>query len=212
MFYCADEPGIGLDWIETGAPLPFTPPPREGFGTALIREQVFYALQGQGSFVVEPAGARSRPEFPLWRGSSILETDAVTLSATIAGGSLDTAGEAGLSGCRVLAVKDDSFLAKDVERALKRAGGGVLGPVRREEQAPALIANDDPTCALVDIDLGAGAQFRVPGALKDRGVPFVSVTGYDDVMIPTRFDGVERIPKSTDFRQIGRNAARMCTT
>ena len=119
-------------------------------------------------------------------------------------------GEADLTGCKVSVVEDDFFLAKDTERALKRAGGEVLGPVGVEEKALALIANESPTCALVDINLGAGAQFAMAGALQDRGVPFVFVTGYDDVMIPSRFDGVERIRKPTDFRQIVRAAARLC--
>ncbi|WCS23704.1 PAS domain S-box protein [Methylobacterium sp. NMS14P] len=210
VYYPGDEPWLRLAWVETGALVPLAPPRREGFGTTLIRGRIPYELQGQGSIDVEPEGARCRLEFPLRRGDSILETDTATLSTAIAGGSLDMAGEADLMGCKVLVVEDDFFLAKDTERALKRAGGVVLGPVAREEQALALIETEAPTCALVDINLGQGAQFDVAGALQDLGVPFVFVTGYDDVVIPARFDGVERIRKPTDFRQVVRAAARLC--
>lgn len=211
VFYPADEPWLRVAWVETGASVPLAPPQREGFGTILIQQRIPYELQGQGSIGVEPDGARCLLEFPLRRGDSILETDTVTLSTAIVGGSLDMAGEADLSGCKVLVVEDDFFLAKDTERALKRAGGVVLGPVSREEQALVLIVDEAPTCALVDINLGEGAQFTVAEVLQDRGVPFVFVTGYDDVVIPARFDGVERIRKPTDFRQIVRAAARLCT-
>ena len=210
VFYPAEEPWLGLDWVESGAPAPLSLPQRQGFGTLLIEQRIPYELQGRGRVAVTPEGARCRLEFPLRRGDSILETDGVTLSMTIAGGSLDMAGEAELNGCRVLVVEDDYFLAKDTSRAIFKAGGDVLGPVGQEEQALALIATEAPTCALVDINLGEGAQFKVAGALQDHGVPFVFVTGYDDIMIPARFDAVERIRKPADFRQVVRVAARLC--
>ncbi len=154
---------------------------------------------------------RCRMEFPLRRRDSILETDTVTLSTTIVGGSLDMTGEASLGGCNVLVVEDDFFLAHDAGRALRQAGGRVLGPVGHEEDALDLLTSEKPTCALVDINLGHGAEFKIAEALQDRGVPFVFVTGYDDVVIPARFDTIERLRKPVHYREIVRAAARLCS-
>jgi DNA-binding response OmpR family regulator len=119
--------------------------------------------------------------------------------------------EADLSGCRILVVEDDFHLAADIEHALRAAKAEVLGPVSQEDQALALLDGEAPTCALVDINLGRGVQFRVADALKARGVPFMLVTGYDDVMIPERFNDIGRLRKPTGCRLVVRAAAQMCS-
>lgn len=116
-------------------------------------------------------------------------------------------GRTDLSGCRILVVEDDYFLATDSQRALSGAGGTVVGPVGSEDGALALIASEAPDFVVVDINLGDGARFAVAEALLDRGVPFVFVTAYDDVVIPARFDGIERLRKPVDPRQVVRAAA-----
>ena len=123
---------------------------------------------------------------------------------------MDMAGEADLSGCRILVVEDDFYIAADTERALRRAKAEVVGPVGKEDKALALIAWEDVTCALVDVNLGDGVQFVVADTLRDRGVPFMFVTGYDDVMIPERFGDVQRLRKPVDLRQVVRSAAQLC--
>ena len=86
----------------------------------------------------------------------------------------------------------------------------MLGPVGSEAQALALVARKTVRCALVDINLGEGARFTVADALQERGVPFVFVTGYDDHVIPERFDAVERVRKPAELRQVVEAAARLC--
>ena len=61
----------------------------------------------------------------------------------------------------------------------------------------------------MDINLGHGPRFALAEALQGRGLPFVFVTGYDDVVIPARFAAVERLRKSIEFAQVVRAAARM---
>ena len=104
-------------------------------------------------------------------------------------------GEPDLTGCEVLVVEDDYFLATDAARALDGAGAKVLGPCSTESDARNEIAERRPDAVLLDINLGTGSSFKLAEALKDQGIPFVFVTGYDQDVIPTEFDGVPRLEK-----------------
>lgn len=117
--------------------------------------------------------------------------------------------DADLAGRTVLVVEDNYFIAMDTSWSLRGAGGDVLGPVAREDQALALIAGGAPTCAVLDINLGDGPVFAVPDALRDACIPFVFVTGYDDVVIPARFDGVERLRKPVAYGEVIQAMARL---
>jgi DNA-binding NarL/FixJ family response regulator len=128
----------------------------------------------------------------------------------IAKGAPDMEGDADLAGCRVLVVEDDYILASGVVRALRETGISVLGSVGREDQALALIANEAPTCAIVNINLGDGPRFKVSEALQDAGVPFTFVTGYGDEVIPARFDTVKRLLKPVPPQELVQAVVRLC--
>lgn len=195
---------LGLDWIEQGAPIkPATPdtPRRRGFGSELIEGRIPYELGGRGSITIEPGGARCHLAFPLREGASILETDAPQ-RATVFGGALDMTGEANLSGHRILVVEDDYYLATDTARALQGAGAEVLSPCATEQAARDEIADQRPAGAVVDVNLGQGASFSLARTLKDLGIPFVFVTGYDQQIIPAEFEGVTRLVKPVELRHI----------
>lgn len=198
-------PWLGLDWTETGAPERPPPDPsvprRRGFGSELIEGRIPYELGGRGKVSIEKGGARCHLEFPLREGASILETDAPQ-RAIVFGGVLDMTDEADLGGHRVLVVEDDFYLATDAARALRGAGAEVLGPCPNEEAAREELAEQRPDAAVIDINLGSGPSFKLAETLKDQGIPFVFTTGYDLAVIPTEFDGVERLQKPVQLRQI----------
>jgi PAS domain S-box-containing protein len=197
-------PWLSFNWKEEGAPVrqkAARRPHRRGFGSELIEGRVPYELGGRGRVVIESGGARCHLEFPLREDASILETDAPQ-QATVFGGALDMTGESSLSGQRVLVVEDDYYLATDAARALQGAGAEVLGPFPTEEAARAEVEKRCPDAVVVDINLGAGPSFKLAEALKDRGVPFVFVTGYDQEMIPKEFDHIQRLEKPIQLRQI----------
>jgi DNA-binding response OmpR family regulator len=111
-------------------------------------------------------------------------------------------GEADLSGYRVLIVEDEYYLAEDAAQVLRGAGAEVMGPCPTEQSARAALEQQHLDAVLLDVNLGSGPTFKLAETLKDRGIPFVFFTGYDQVMIPKEFDHVERIVKPVEPRKI----------
>jgi DNA-binding response OmpR family regulator len=107
-----------------------------------------------------------------------------------------------LSGRRILVVEDDFYLADDAGRALRAAGAEIVGPIPRSAAALDAIARDGIDAAVVDINLGDGPSFDLADALKRHGVPFVFVTGYDEVLIPERHAGAITVQKPADARAV----------
>ena len=189
-----------FDWTETGAPRPGATPPRKGFGTELIEGRIPYELGGRGSVVIGAGGAHCHMEFPLTHGNSVLETDAPP-PAIAFGGVLDMAGEADLTGHRILVVEDEFYLATDTARAIRGAGAEVIGPCAQTVAALKELDVTEPTGAIIDIDLAAGRSYLLARTLRERGIPFVFVSGYDDEAIPAEFEDVRRLQKPVELRR-----------
>jgi DNA-binding LytR/AlgR family response regulator len=87
-----------------------------------------------------------------------------------------------LRGVAVLVVEDHYYQADETRRALEAAGAAVLGPYGSAAEA---LRSGEPDCAVLDINLGAGADFALARVMASRGVPLVLLTGYDEKAIPT---------------------------
>jgi len=120
-------------------------------------------------------------------------------------------GEADLSGCRVLVVEDDFYLATDAARALSVAGAEVLGPCATEADAREELAQARPDAVLLDINLGSGPTFELAEKLKDENIPFVFVTGYEQDVIPSEFAEVQRLEKPVQLRRVVSTLAKVLT-
>ena len=118
-------------------------------------------------------------------------------------------GEADLRGHRVLVVEDDFYLANDTARALQGVGAEVLGPCSTEEAARDELEEAHPTGAVVDINLGRGPSFALARTLRQQGVAFVFITGYDEAVIPPEFEGVARLQKPVELRQVVGSLAKV---
>ena len=104
---------------------------------------------------------------------------------------------------RILAVEDEYYIAKELERELALAGAHVLGPVPSVEQALVMIASEtDIDGAVLDINLGGSMSFPVADALLVRHIPFVITTGYVDGELDTRYPNITRCDKPTDARTL----------
>ena len=106
-----------------------------------------------------------------------------------------------LAGLRILIVEDDYYLAADGQQALEAAGGVIVGPVAKAEQALPLI-DGGIDCAVVDINLGRGPSYVVAAALAERGIPFLFATGYDAAAIPDLFRDVPSLEKPIEEAQL----------
>lgn len=90
----------------------------------------------------------------------------------------DPRGFAGQNRRLILVVEDEFLLAMELESILTGAGYRVLGPVSTVRTALALIADETPDAAVLDVNLGRERVTPVAVALEDRRVPFVIATAY----------------------------------
>lgn len=110
-----------------------------------------------------------------------------------------------VSGRRILVVEDEYLIAADLAEALEELGAEVVGPAANVRAALAEIERaDDLDGATLDVTLGQEKSFEVAALLKERGVPFVFLTGYGDRGLPERYRDVPRCEKPFDVTRVVR--------
>jgi len=96
---------------------------------------------------------------------------------------------------RILVVEDDFFIAMEIADALKQGGFEVLGPCPTVEKALARLDGGCCDAAVLDVSLRNESSLQVAKVLKDRGVPFVVVTGFSRSQLPTEMGAVPVLSK-----------------
>lgn len=86
----------------------------------------------------------------------------------------------------VLIVEDEFLIAMDLQMMLEIHGWRVLGPAATIHDALRLLEGEQPSVALLDVNLRDGVVTPVAEALKARGVPFAVASAYQD---PERIGG-----------------------
>ena len=84
---------------------------------------------------------------------------------------------------RTLVVEDSFLLGLQMKADLEQLGMEVLGPVPNVQAAIDMIDQNPVDAAILDINLGNETSFPVAHALQERGIPFVFITGYDDMIL-----------------------------
>ena len=100
-----------------------------------------------------------------------------------------------LTGCRVLLVEDEYYIADDLRQALEGCGASVVGPVPSLDRALALAEAESLTCAVLDIDLRGESGLGVAEPLCRRNVPFVYSTGFNGAVVPEALKGAAHLEK-----------------
>lgn len=112
---------------------------------------------------------------------------------------------------RVLVVEDEYLLADDLKKMLDHAGAVVVGPVATEADALALLEDGAVDCAVLDINLRGRMVYPLARTLRDRRVPFLFVSGYDDAVAGAGFDEVELLQKPFAPEAVIRGINRLIT-
>jgi CheY-like chemotaxis protein len=121
---------------------------------------------------------------------------------------LEMAEPTDLTGLRVLVVEDTFLVAEVIADLLDSCGCTVLGPVPRVASALPMVREAELDGALLDVNLAGELCFPVAAALRERGLPFVFLTGYDDSsIIPEEFQAVPRLSKPIDRRTLAETVA-----
>ncbi|WP_043838681.1 response regulator [Muricoccus aerilatus] len=92
-----------------------------------------------------------------------------------------------LSGRRILVVEDEALIAMLIEDSLHEAGAEIIGPAPSAVEALGLIGAARVggllDAAVLDVRLQDGTSLIVADKLAALGVPFVFVTGYENVRL-----------------------------
>lgn len=102
-----------------------------------------------------------------------------------------------LQGLRILVVEDDFIVAFDMQMMLEEQGARVLGPAATLMQARAVVANETPQLAVLDVNLSGEFVFPLAEELLARGVPFLFATAYadDERLFPATARDIPRLAK-----------------
>lgn len=108
-----------------------------------------------------------------------------------------------LHSLRILVVEDNLLTADAIQDLLEISGCEIIGPVATVAAALDLIARTPLDGAVLDVNLGGELSFPVAGALIEQDIPFLFLTGYDDLVVPPQYRAMRRLEKPSDFRQLG---------
>ena len=97
---------------------------------------------------------------------------------------------------RILVVEDEYLIADDLAHDLRGLGAEVVGPIASVGEAlEAVQAEERLDGAVLDINLNGEMVFPVADALRERNVPIIFTTGYEEGVIPARFGDIHRCEK-----------------
>ncbi|MGO9174456.1 MAG: response regulator [Rhodomicrobium sp.] len=88
---------------------------------------------------------------------------------------------------RVLIVEDDVLQSLELAQILSEAGFVAIGPARSVAQALELTERVGCQVAVLDVGLRLGTSEPLARELKDRGTPFVALSGYPQNRLPSIF-------------------------
>lgn len=103
--------------------------------------------------------------------------------------------EAKLGGMRILVVEDMFLVAEVISEQLQSCGCEVIGPVSRVDRALSLVRDAPLDGALLDVNLNGELCFPVAEALRELGIPFAFLTGYDSSAVPPEYRTIPRLGK-----------------
>ena len=96
---------------------------------------------------------------------------------------------------KVLIVEDDYLTGVGLSHTIADYGFTVVGPVDTADRAVRLTGQLPPDGALLDVRLRDGSAVEVAKVLRERGVPFVVMSGYSRDTLPPELKDAPFIAK-----------------
>lgn len=119
-------------------------------------------------------------------------------------------GQISLTGCRILVIEDEYFLAEDICTALKELGADIIGPAGDLADATRILDSGQAIdAAVLDINLKNESIFPVADGLRARSIPFLFTSGYERTAIASRFKDVPLCEKPIDMAAMARSLDRL---
>ena len=102
-------------------------------------------------------------------------------------------------------VEDELIIAMEMESLLRSLGCIVLDAVPSVRQALRVVAAEFPDAAVLDVNLQGERVTPVAAALRERGIPFVLVSGYGRERLQEEpLQGAAYLRKPVDGEQLRR--------
>jgi CheY-like chemotaxis protein len=97
----------------------------------------------------------------------------------------------------ILLVEDDFIVAFDMQTLLEEQGAHVMGPASTLAEAKALLAQQTPDLAVLDVNLNGEYVFPIAYELQGLNVPYLFATAYadDDRLFPSGTTHAPRLAK-----------------
>lgn len=95
-----------------------------------------------------------------------------------------------LAGKRLLITEDEAVVAMDYEAMLSSAGAEIVGIARTSAEAIDQIGRTPVDAVVLDFVLSDSNSSGLKAVLKERGIPFVIVSGYPPVLVRDGSDQV----------------------
>jgi DNA-binding response OmpR family regulator len=105
-------------------------------------------------------------------------------------------------GSRLVVVEDDALIAESLREELGDAGFDVVGVAYRLDSALALIAGTEFDAVLMDANLAGVSAGSLATSLRERGIPFVVLSGYAREQIAREFPGATFVQKPYQLSQL----------
>lgn len=84
---------------------------------------------------------------------------------------------------RILIVDDEMLTAHAIENAVRSKGWDVAGPADEIDQAVIIAGSEQVDAAVLDLNIEGRLAWPIAAILKDRGIPFLFLTGYAESQV-----------------------------
>ncbi len=194
---------LQFNWTEIGGPA-VEEPTRHGFGRSLIEKAIPYEFDGGAEITFAPGGVKF--SFTLPQENLVdLESEApVKLVGSV--GVIEKAA----NDKSALLIEDNVVLAMDMVESLSRLGTTKVETASSIESGLKLIERGGFDFAVLDMNLRGTVSFALAQSLRDKGIPFIFVTGYgSSIELPDDLRSIPILTKPVDEGTLSRTIEKL---